>query len=81
MEDNVLYNILEQYGNQIINDYRRKLSDFQVNASGRLGNSLKTEVHSEDGVYEVLLNIEDYWKYVEFGRLPGTFPNVDALKK
>lgn len=81
MEDNVLYNILEQYGNQIINDYRRKLADFQVNASGRLGNSLRTEVHSEDGVYEVTLNIEDYWRYVEYGRLPGSFPNIDALKK
>lgn len=81
MEDNVLYTILEQYGDIIINDYRRQLAQGGSNASGLLGNSITTIVNAEDGIYEVTLRIQDYWKYVEYGRLPGTFPNVDALKK
>lgn len=81
MEDNVLYDILEQYGGAIINDYRRQLAQGGSNASGLLGNSLTTIVNAEDGIYEVNLRIQEYWKYVEYGRLPGTFPNLDALKK
>ena len=81
MEDNILINILERYGDQIINDYRRLMNQGGSVASGLLGNSLTTQVNAEDGIYEVTLRIQDYWKYVEYGRLPGTFPNVDALKK
>lgn len=81
MEDNALLDILEQFGNQIINSYRRQLNQAGANASGLLGNSLSTQISTEDGIYEVSLLMQDYWKYVEYGRLPGTFPNVDALKK
>jgi hypothetical protein len=25
--------------------------------------------------------LQDYWKYVEYGRKAGTFPNLDAIKR
>lgn len=81
MEDDILLHILQQYGNQIIDSYRRKLYEGGSNATGLLGNSLTTQVNAEDGIYEVTLQIQDYWKYLEYGRLPGTFPNIDAIKK
>lgn len=79
--DDLLIRILQQYGNLIIDAYRRKLYEGGSNATGLLGNSLSTTVNADDGVYEVILNIQDYWKWVEYGRLPGTFPNIDAIRK
>ena len=81
MEDDILLHILQQYGNLIIDSYRRKLNEGGSNATGLLGNSLTTQVNTEDGIYEVTLQIQDYWKYLEYGRLPGTFPNIDAIRK
>lgn len=81
MEDDILLHILQQYGNLIIDSYRRKLNEGGSNATGLLGNSLSTTVNAEDGIYEVLLNIQEYWKYLEYGRLPGSFPNIDAIRK
>lgn len=81
MKDDLIVLLLEQYGDQIINDYRRKLAEGNANASGLLGNSLKTEVTYDDEVYEVSLRIQDYWKYLEYGREPGRFPNIDAIKR
>lgn len=80
-QDDILLHILQLYGNQIIDSYRRKLYEGGSNATGLLGNSLSTTVYAEDGIYEVVLNIQDYWKYLEYGRLPGTFPNIDAIRK
>lgn len=60
MEDDILLHILQQYGNLIIDSYRRKLNDGGSNATGLLGNSLSTTVNAEDGIYEVLLNIQEY---------------------
>lgn len=60
MEDDILLHILRQYGNQIIDSYRRKLYEGGSNATGLLGNSLTTQVNAEDGIYEVTLQIQDY---------------------
>lgn len=76
-ELNILDRVLERYGNQIIDLYRRKIS----NASGKLGNSLSCFVQTEDGVYDLYIQLEDYWKYLEYGREPGKFPNIEAIKK
>lgn len=81
MEDDILIKILERFGNEIINTYRRKLYEGGSNATGTLGNSLSCTVNADDGIYQVVLNIEDYWKYVEYGRQPGRFPNIDAIRK
>lgn len=81
MEDDILVHILQQFGNWIIDSYRRKLYEGGSNATGLLGNSLSTTVNAEDGIYEVVLNIQEYWKYLEYGRLPGSFPNIDAIRK
>ena len=80
-QDDLLMHILQQFGNWIIDSYRRKLYEGGSNATGLLGNSLSTTVNAEDGIYEVNLNIQEYWKYLEYGRLPGTFPNIDAIRK
>ena len=73
--------ILYKCGDDLINLYRSKLAEQNINASGLLGNSLSCFVQVDDNVYELNLRIEDYWKYIEYGREPGTFPNIDAIKR
>ena len=81
MEDDILVRILERYGNEIINTYRRKLYEGGSIATGTLGNTISATVNAEDGIYTVTLDLESYWRYVEYGRKPGTFPNIDAIRK
>ena len=33
------------------------------------------------GTYKIYLILQDYWKYVEYGRKPGTFPNVGKIQE
>lgn len=73
--------VLLQCGDELINVYRSKLSEYGKNASGLLGNSLSCFVRADGTVYELYLSIQDYWKYIEYGREPGTFPPLDAIKR
>lgn len=68
-------------GNEIINEYRLQLANNNSNCTGLLGNSLRTSTNFENGIYDLYLWLQDYWKYVEYGRKPGTFPNIDAIKR
>lgn len=73
--------VLEALGDQIIDVYRRKLYEGGTNATGLLGNSLSCIVKTEDGIYDLYLSLQDYWKYVENGRQPGKFPPMDVIKQ
>lgn len=77
--NDILDKILMQYGDEIIRVYRHK--EAQSKASGLLGNSLRCTVQVSDGIYELCLHIQDYWKYVEYGRQPGKFPPLDVIKQ
>lgn len=79
--DDIIIQILQQYGEQIVNDYRRQLYQGGTNASGRLSNSVRSIVTGQDGIYEVSLSLEDYWKWVEYGRNAGKFPPIDKIKE
>lgn len=73
--------ILRKCGDELINIYRQKLYENNSVASGLLGNTISCFVQVDDNTYELCLRIEDYWKYIEYGREPGTFPNLDAIKR
>lgn len=73
--------VLYTMGDQIINTYRRKLSDGGTNASGLLGNSVSCIVQTNEGIYDLCLSLQDYWKYVEYGRQPGKFPPIEKIKE
>lgn len=72
---------LQQYGEQLISLYRQRLSRYNVDASGTLGNTLNFIISNEEGTYELALNIQDYWIYVEEGRRPGKFPPINNIKQ
>lgn len=69
-------------------DYKKRLTGSKHIASKTLVNSITQEVIVGDATYEVVLHLEDYWKYVENdtrGRqtgLPGRKdPPFDAIYK
>lgn len=80
-ENTNIQRVLEALGDQIIDVYRRKLYEGGTNATGLLGNSLSCIVKTEDGIYDLYLSLQDYWKYVENGRQPGKFPPMDVIRQ
>ena len=73
-----LAKVLEEYAIEVRNLYQDKLIENDRIASGDLLNSIEYEVEVLDNKYVVSLNLEDYWKYVEWDTKPH-FPPVNAL--
>lgn len=74
--EQILYNVAYQ----VAIDYQNELRSFGSVASGAL-NNVDFEVEIKGGTYKIYLILQDYWKYVEYGRKPGKFPNVGKLQE
>lgn len=71
---------LRDYSHKLTDIYKQKLIDNDVKATSDLINSavpFSGELASD--VYAAGIRLLDYWKYVENGRLPGTYPPPDAI--
>ena len=58
--------------------YRQNLESSK--ATGNLQN-FQTYITLNDTTFSVGFELEDYWKYVEYGRGPGKQPPIDAIEK
>lgn len=65
-----LADTLQLWGEIVAEEYKNKLQGEDINASGKLSNSVKTVFTVNGNNYEVSLSLEDYWKQVEYGRQP-----------
>ncbi len=63
---------LWEYGEQVKDMYRRNLLANDKKATGKLINNIKTLVAYKGTEYVVYLELEDYWKYVEYGIKPAS---------
>ena len=63
-----LVECLSKLGEEIKESYKNKLESEGINASGKLSNSVKAQVTVNGNIYEIVLSLEDYWKYIEKGR-------------
>lgn len=87
MEWNRTIEVCKQYAEEVIALYRQKLVDNpksqygDKNTTGNLSNNLDYEVIVSDDEVKVLLYIEDYWKYVEEGRMKGSWPPVNKIEQ
>ena len=70
---NIVERMLELYRNQLI--------DKNINASNTLSNTATTIVEVDGTSLMVSFNLEDYWKYVEYGRGPGKRPPIDVIEQ
>lgn len=73
--------VLNEYGKLLVETYRDKLTDKDVNASNALFNSVKYIVETDAVTFEVKLSLEEHWKYVEKGRKAGKFPPINKIEK
>ena len=71
---------VQQLAQILIDLYRQELTINSVNSSGSLYNTIKSQVVVDDQAISGDLILNDYWKYIEYGRKPGRFPNIQAIK-
>lgn len=73
--------VLKEYADSAGDTYRSYMQLGGKDASGKLSQSAKAEVRHGDNRYEVVMHLEEYWKYVEYGRKPGKFPPPDKIRE
>lgn len=79
MEENTL-KAVNQLMVILIDLYRQELTVNKVNSTGSLYNTIRSQVINDDQSIDGDLILNDYWKYIEEGRKPGRFPNIQSIK-
>ena len=65
---------------QIVEIYRAQLDEKNINASGKLRDTVETVVEIRGNKIVISLNLQDYWKFVEEGRPPGGYPPPNLIE-
>lgn len=74
--------VLNEYAQAWANAYKAELIAEGKRATGDLIRSISGEVVIENDVYSAVLNVADYYKYVEWGRRKGgKMPPISAILK
>lgn len=73
--------VLNDFGQMLVEEYKDQLILNDVNASDELYNSVNYIFKENGGTFEVSLELADYWKYVENGRKAGKWPPISAIQK
>lgn len=74
-----LQKVLQEYAKEAEEIYKYQIALGGKNASRQLTDTIKSKVVVGSHAYEVTLSLQEYWKYIEYGRAPGKFPPVKAL--
>lgn len=78
---------LTAYGAELVTGLRERVKSFQatrfgpVNASGKLAASLRCEVVETATGYRLTFYAAAYALALEYGRKPGKFPNLTAIRE
>ena len=70
--------VLGRYAAEVERLYKERLEASGRRAEGALINSVRCVVEAGVSSYEVMLSLEEYWKYVEYGTRPH-WPPVSAI--
>lgn len=85
-----LERVLTEYGKEITAQYRHNLLEMRYTkgknpvltnriASGELFSTVQSQLEVNGQMYNVVLSLADYWKYIENGRPPGKFPPTSKI--
>lgn len=72
---------IKRLADGIVEQYRKVLADEGINASSTLSNTADVVVELNSDTVVISLQLEEYWKYVEYGRRPGKMPPIDNIKE
>lgn len=81
LELNNVRRILDEYCNAFKNLYKGKLENDGKSATGNLIQSIETSIKISGSTINIVLNVADYFQWVENGRNPGKFPPIAAIKQ
>lgn len=73
--------VLKEYAESAGDVFRSYMAALGKDASGALSQSARAELRVSGKRFEVVMHLEDYWKYVESGRRPGKFPPPDKIRE
>lgn len=73
------YEVLKGFSESLQSLYKQNLIDNNIPATGELVNSVQANVSINENTHQVVLTLEEYWKYIEYGRKPGKFPPPDKI--
>lgn len=71
---------IKQLASEFAQAYKQSLVADNKVASGSLTKNIKSRVKYDGKWLEIILSLEYYWKYVEYGRKPGKFPPIDKIR-
>lgn len=77
---NIELDNIQRIANQVVDIYRQQLEAKGINASGTLSQTAQCIVELNGDKLLISLNLEPYWRYVEYGRRPGKMPPIDSIK-
>lgn len=69
----------QPFADKILALYRQALQNKGIDASGTLSQTASSMVEIDGTKLIISLNLEPYWKYVEYGRRAGKMPPIDAI--
>lgn len=75
-----LNNTIKEIVDSMLGLYKKQLVDNNINASNTLHDSATTSITIDELSLTVYFNLEDYWKYVEYGRRAGKRPPISAIE-
>lgn len=72
---------LQPFADKILTLYRQALQNKEIDASGTLSQTASSTIEIDGTKLIISLNLEPYWKYVEYGRRAGKMPPIDAIAR
>ena len=70
---------LNDFGKVIIDNYKSQLEAEQM-TNGQLYRTISYSVSTGTGGWVISVSLENYWKYIEYGRRSGKMPPVSAIE-
>lgn len=71
---------LDKMTSDFVSKYKNVLESAGKVATGALVASVDGDVNFDGRYINVSIKANEEWKYVEYGRKPGKFPNLEAIK-
>ena len=72
---------LNDFGQKIVDNYRAELEACNYQ-DGQLYRTLSYSVKmGNNSSWLISISLEEYWKYIEYGRRPGKMPPLDVIEK
>ena len=71
---------IDEFGRVIVDNYKAELEACNYQ-DGQLYRTLSYSVSTGTGGWVISVSLENYWKYIEYGRRPGKMPPLDVIEK